>query len=528
MVSLVLVFLAACQKEAKPTGNEGGYEKNGVWYEIFVRAFADSDGDGIGDFRGMIDKLDYLKDMDENTDHDLGIDGIWLMPIHPSPSYHGYDVTDYYSVNPEYGSMEDFEEFIEKAHERNIDVIIDLVLNHSSAQHPWFQEAVSNPNSPYRDYYRIVEQEAEGYDFKKQVWGHKVWNPIGQDYYYAIFWDQMPDLNYDSEALRAEMIKVAKFWLDKGVDGFRIDAVSHLYGSGELAKGESYEEAWAFWEEFDQELRSVKPDYYLVGEAWEDIAQRAKYSAYFDTTFNFDLADPGILAMVKNKVDLENKNDGLNNTLVSNFEQQTTYAAESPNEKFIDAPFLSNHDMDRAMEYLNGDLENMKLAARIYMTLPGNPFIYYGEELGMRGEKPDENIREPFIWGSDDSYQTSWKKLDYNQETESVKQQEVNSSSLLNYYKMLIRLRKETPALLQGDFHPVATENLRLFAYERRVDGQRILVIHNLDQKEAVLRFDELGTTFGEKDCLYLSHLVQWKAEEIQMAAKSTVMVLLP
>ncbi|MBN2222158.1 MAG: alpha-amylase, partial [Vallitaleaceae bacterium] len=209
LVGLVLVFSAACQKEAKPTGNEGGYEKNGVWYEIFVRAFADSDGDGIGDFRGMIDKLDYLKDMDENTDHDLGIDGIWLMPIHPSPSYHGYDVTDYYSVNPEYGSMEDFEEFIEKAHERNIDVIIDLVLNHSSAQHPWFQEAISNPDSPYRDYYRIIGQEAEGYDFKKQVWGHKVWNPIGQDVYYAIFWDQMPDLNYDSEVLRTEMIKVA-------------------------------------------------------------------------------------------------------------------------------------------------------------------------------------------------------------------------------------------------------------------------------------------------------------------------------
>lgn len=531
-VLLGAILLTACKKEEEKTNDvmsvSGGYQKNGIWYEIFVRAFADSDGDGIGDFRGIIDKLDYLKDTDESSQKDLGIDGIWLMPIHPSPSYHGYDVTDYYGVNPEYGTMEDFEELIVKAHERDIDVIIDLVLNHSSASHPWFKEAVNDPNSPYREYYRIVDGQAEGYDFTKQVWGHKVWNPIGDDYYYGIFWDQMPDLNYDSEALRNEMLKVAKFWLDKGVDGFRIDAVSHLYGSGELPKGESYEKAWEFWETFDKELRALKPDYYLVGEAWEDIEQRAKYNSYFDTTFNFDLADPGILAMVKNKVDLGNKNDGLNNTLSANLEKQAIYAALSPDGKFIDAPFLSNHDMDRAMEYLNGDLENMKLAARIYMTLPGNPFIYYGEEIGMGGEKPDENIREPFIWGTEDPYQTKWKNLDYNQETLSVKEQEEDPESLLSFYKELIRIRKEYPALLMGDFLSLPTQDLRLFAYERRVEGQRILVIHNLNQKEAVLRFDELGATFQETDCIYMSHSIQWTAEEIQLSAKSSVMVLLP
>ncbi|GMQ57063.1 alpha-amylase family glycosyl hydrolase [Vallitalea sediminicola] len=472
---------------------------NGVWYEIFVRAFADSDGDGVGDINGVIEKLDYLNDNDSSTNDDLGINGIWLMPINPSPSYHGYDITDYYDINPDYGTLDDFEHLLEEAHKRNIKVIMDLVLNHSSSKHPWFVEAVGDENSAYRDYYDIVPEDSEEYDFDKQVWGHNAWNKIGSNYYYAIFWDGMPDFNYSSETLRDEMVEVATYWLEKGVDGFRVDAVPHIFGVGELPKNDDYDsKTREWWQEFDTALRKVKADYYLVGEVWESIEKRSTYASNFNTTFNFDLSGEGILGMVKFERDFGRNNNGLITQLDMVYSKMNEY-----NDHFIDAPFLSNHDTQRAMDYLNGDLTNMKLAASLYMTLPGNPFIYYGEEIGMKGNKPDENIREPFIWGENDSYQSSWESLNSNKDTSSVSSQEKDKDSLLNYYRKIIRIRQSHPALMAGELIGIETSSSKVVAYERKYLDERLVVVHNLYSKEIEIDRKELEKEYKLGDVLF-------------------------
>ena len=405
IVVLVIISLLLVSCKLAPSQDlEEDYTKNGVWYEIFVRSFADGDGDGIGDFIGLTEKLDYLNDGNPETDSDLGINGIWLMPINPSPSYHGYDVTDYYDINAQYGGLEAFEIFLEEAHKRGIKVIMDLVVNHSSSQHPWFKEAESNPDSPYRQYYHWITDETEGYNLELSVWGNKVWNKVDGDYYYALFWDQMPDLNFENPAVREDIKKIAQFWLGKGVDGFRIDAAMHIYGPRESPEGTNQlQENLDWWQEFDTACLEINPDCYLVGEVWTNLNERAKYAQSFDSTFNFDVAGAGILGMVQNEY--ETRNNGFIKAL-----EDTYRVLAEEDATFIDAPFLTNHDQKRAMEYFEkNDVNSMKLAFNILMTIPGNPFIYYGEEIGMLGNKPpDENVREPFIWGENDDVQTSW------------------------------------------------------------------------------------------------------------------------
>lgn len=411
---IISLLLASCKAAPSQDANlEEGYTKNGVWYEIFVRSFADGDGDGIGDFIGLTEKLDYLNDGNPETDSDLGINGIWLMPINPSPSYHGYDVTDYYDINTQYGGLEAFEIFLEEAHKRGIQVIMDLVVNHTSSQHPWFIEAESNPESPYRQYYHWITDETEGYNLNLSVWGNRVWNQVNEDYYYALFWSQMPDLNFDNPAVREEIKKIAQFWLEEGVDGFRIDAAMHIYGQGENPEGyNQLQNNLDWWQEFDAACREINPDCYLVGEVWTDFDERAEYAQSFDSTFNFDVAGAGILGMVQNGYET------VNNSFVETLEETYKVLAEK-DATFIDAPFLTNHDQKRAMEYFEkNDINSMKLAFNILMTIPGNPFIYYGEEIGMLGNKPpDENVREPFIWGENDDAQTSWRAVAGDEET---------------------------------------------------------------------------------------------------------------
>ena len=328
----------------------------GVWYEIFVRAFADSDGDGIGDFNGLTAKLDYLVD--------LGISGLWLMPINESPSYHQYDVTDYYTIDPDYGTMEDFNAFLAACKERNIEVIIDLVVNHSSSQHPWFVEASNNPESEYREYYRWAEEDTEGINVKDR------WYRKGDQYYFAHFWDQMPDLNFDSPKVREEIKNIAKFWLEKGVAGFRMDAAMHIYTTNELKNGSNLlapNQDW--WKEFDEFCKEVNSDYYLVGEVWADAKTRSFYIDSFETLFNFDVGNDTIITTVKTGND-----NGLNKTVQNAYKYY-----DKANEDYIDAPFLTNHDQARVMTLLGSDETKAKLAATMYLTLPGNPFIYYGE-----------------------------------------------------------------------------------------------------------------------------------------------------
>ena len=367
-----------------PVGTDGyPWWNDAVFYEIFVRSFYDSDGDGIGDFNGITQKLNYLNDGDPSTTDDLGVTGLWLMPIHPSGSYHGYDVIDYYAVNSEYGSMDDFKTMLTEAHQRGIKVIIDLVLNHTSSSNPWFLDAVANPDSPYRDWYIFSETDPGS----AGAWGQDAWHQTSSgDYYFGNFDRSMPDLNYEHPAVRAEMGKITEFWLEEvGVDGFRLDAARYLveedgWSSDTTANHE-------YWREFRQVYKAANPDAMTVGEVWAAASIISQYlqGDELDLAFSFNLADAILLQT------------GIRSapSLRAAIEQNLLYLPDPS-----DAIFLSNHDTNRVMSRLGGDVAKAKTAATILLTLPGVPFVYYGEEIGLTGVKPDEDIRTPMLWSS--------------------------------------------------------------------------------------------------------------------------------
>ncbi len=437
------------------TSEEIYLSKHGVYYQIFVRAFADGDGDGLGDLRGIINNLDYLEE--------LGVGGIWLTPIHPSPTYHKYDVMDYYAVDREVGTLDDFRELVKKAHERGIKVIIDLVLNHTSSRHPWFISAALNPQSQYRDYYIWADEDTNIRALGP--WGQRVWHAQGRDHYYGLFWDGMPDLNYDNPAVRAEAKAIAEFWLKQGVDGFRLDAAMHIFAHSEPDR------ALEWWIEFRNHVQEIKPQVYLVAEVWDSSHVVAPYYSGFDSNFNFDLANLIVLSA----------RSGLDVGVAQVVEGHLARFAEH-SDWVIDAPFLTNHDQDRVMSVLN-DVDKAKVAASLYLTLPGNPFVYYGEELGMKGAGPDENKREPFKWYPvSGPGETSWRNPSFNtgEWQPSVQAQREDPQSLLNHYKALINLRKETAALRIGSFVPLITGNRRVVGFRREWDEEQVLVFHNI------------------------------------------------
>lgn len=459
--------------------------RHGVYYEIFVRAFADSDGDGIGDLKGLIEKLDYLNDGNPDTTSDLGITGIWLMPVNKAASYHGYDVTDYYDINPDYGTMEDFERLIEEAHRRGISVMMDLVLNHTSSSHPWFISS-QEPDSPYRDWYLWADEDTTEYNLKASIWGHPAWNKLNSSYYLGLFWSEMPDLNYDNPDVRNEAKNIAAFWLDKGVDGFRLDAVPHLYDSLEVRPGESgLEKSLEWWSEFTAFCREKKPGCLIVGEVLnERTSVRASYLPALDSVFHI-----GLGTQIANSI--RGSKDYISAFVTNNYGH---YAQANPD--YIDAPMLSNHDQNRIVSSVGGDHEKMKMAANIYLTLEGIPFIYYGEEIGMFGGKPDEDIRLPFVWGENDPMQTRWRESKYNTVVKPVSEQENDPDSLLTHYKRVIRVRNKNHALYAGKFNAVESGNPSVMAYDMRSDKQSAIVLHNLSSKsESSVTIDLTGYT---------------------------------
>ena len=432
-----------------------------VFYELFVRSFRDSDGDGIGDFNGITEKLDYLQS--------LGIKGLWLMPINPSPSYHGYDVTDYYAVNPDYGTMDDFKNLLNEAHKRDIKIIIDFVMNHTSSKHPWFQSALT-PGSPYHDWYVWSDTDPGTLG----PWGAKAWYRASNgQYYYAIFWDQMPDLNYENPAVREEMKKATSFWLqDVGVDGFRLDAVRYVVEGDQLADSKANH---AFLEEWGNYYRSINPQAFSVGEAWTDNANVKKYTdtnTELDSAFNFDMSDA-----------ISTLNQG--NTTTFRFVLQTTIR-DFPEQD--NANFLTNHDMPRVMSVLGIDKEQKaRLAAGILLTLPGIPFIYYGEEIGMSGTKPDELIRTPMQWdnqpGAGFTDGTPWEPVNSDYTTVNVADQTGDSTSLLEQYRKLIQLRNEHSALRVGKTFVAESNSNKLVSYLRVSSDEILLVVINIDNE---------------------------------------------
>ncbi len=433
-----------------------------VFYQIFPRSFKDSTGDGIGDFQGIIQMLDYLNDGDPTTQDDLGIGGIWLTPINPSPSYHGYDVTDYYAINPDFGTMEDFKELLAEAEKRGIKIIIDLVINHSSIQHPWFI-AAQDPESEYHDWYIWSERDPQ----VPGPWGQNAWHYNRQNrlYYYGIFWEGMPDLNYHNPAITDEMMDITRFWLEEvGVHGFRVDAARYLFIDS--FSQQDTKETIQWYEDWREVYKAINPYAFTVGEVWTDLSVIARYKDGMDSLFMFDLAED-----IKNRVFAPNPERITRSYLDTLF--------FFPEGQF--STFLSNHDQQRVMTFLNNDLEKMKTAAFIYLTGPGAPFIYYGEEIGMTGDKPDERLRTPMQWSGEPNAGFSnafpWQPANRNYDEINVQDQEDDPGSLLNHYRILVHIRNQNSALRTGAYLPFTSDCQGLYPVLRVEDDQALILL---------------------------------------------------
>jgi glycosidase len=441
-----------------------GWWNDAVFYEVFVRSFKDSSsgplaGDGIGDIAGLIEKLDYLNDGDPKTSDDLGVTALWLMPINPSPSYHGYDVTDYYGVNPQYGTMDDLKKLMAECHKRGIKVIFDLVLNHCSDQNPWFTSA-AKLTSDKHDWF-IWSDTDPGW---KGPWGQRVWHKTDAGgmnrWYYGLFSAKMPDLNYRNPAVSAEMLRVVDFWLDKShgiaADGYRLDAIRHLIEDGQVQENTPETHEWL--KKFHAECRKVSPGAVSIGEVWSSSEIASTYVGdELDLTFEFDLAaamtDAAKAGKAKPIIDA----------------QARVLKCYPPGQY---GRFLSNHDQRRIMTTLGDDAGAMRSAAAMLLLGPGVPFIYYGEELGMTGDKPDEKLRTPMQWSGENAAAgftdtKPWEPLAGDIHRRNVKVESASEASLLTLYRDLIRLRTRTPALSSGAYWPVNCSNDGVYAFIR-------------------------------------------------------------
>ncbi len=444
-----------------------------VFYEVFLRSFQDSDGDGIGDIQGLIDRLDYLNDGDPATKDDLGVTGIWLMPPAEAHSYHGYDVTDYSAVERDYGTIADMRRLVDEARERGIAVIVDLVLNHTSSRHPWFL-ASRLGDEEYEDWYIWAETDP-GY---RGPWGAVAWHRAGTRYYYGVFWDGMPDLNLENPAVTAALRQVGAFWLrDIGVDGFRLDAIKHLIERGQLQ--ENLPESRAWLREYEAHLESVKPNSFTVGEVFGGpsfVVARYVEDRAIDIGFDFKLADAMLDAAQRG-----------NNRDVAR--AQRIAMRDYPGNQF--ATFLTNHDQNRLANQLLHDRGKNKVAASLLLTGPGVPFLYYGEEIGMSGTKPDERLRSPMQWddGPKAGFTTGmpWQRLQerHNVLSANAAAQTAEPDSLLSHYRRLIRLRNQNPALRRGALTGIASSSRGIHAFLRHDEAQTLLVLINLKGEAA-------------------------------------------
>ena len=489
LLALCLVALAGCRAQppaapappASPAQHAAAPVAAGkthwwndrVFYEVFVRSFADSTtgplaNDGIGDFAGLVERLDYLNDGDPATTHDLGITGIWLMPINPSPSYHGYDVTDYYGIHPQYGTRADFERFLAECHRRGIRVIVDLVLNHSSSRHPWFVKALAGEPG-YRERYVFVD--ANAVPDVRGPWDQQVWQQARGQHYYGIFWSGMPDLDYRNPAVTAEAYRVAEHWLrDLGVDGFRLDAIRHLVEDGDVMSDTPATLEWL--RSFRNHVKQVQPEAMLLGEVWTATEIVSDYidGGSLDLAFEFDVAKSILKAVESGRRD------------------DLAYALENawnayPGQQF--ATFVTNHDQDRIASVLGEEPARLELAASLLLASPGVPFLYYGEEIGQVGRKPDEMIRNPMPWtaGTNAGFTQAarpWEPLQRGHERRNVALQTDDPDSLLSHYRSWIRLRQAEPALLRGDFLLVDLGRDDVIAWQRSAGGRTLTFVANL------------------------------------------------
>jgi glycosidase len=439
-----------------------------TFYEVFVRSFADGNGDGIGDLDGLTAHLDYL--------HDLGIGALWLMPVAESGSYHGYDVIDYRKVEQDYGDNAAFQRLVAAAHGRGIRVIVDFVINHTSDRNAWFTDALAGGS--HHDWY-LWSPTDPGWPgpVGPNPW-HRVPTRGGSGgFYYGVFSDHMPDLNLTNQAVTDEIDSIARFWLtDMDVDGFRIDAAPYLVEDGKGAQINT-PETYAWLAAFRDAVHAAKGDAMAVGEVWQARVISAKYvnQGSLDMAFDFGIG-PAILNAVQG-------GDATSLT-VGEAEVADRYTAGPA------GTFLSNHDQVRSMTSLKGDLGAAKEAAAVLLTGPGVPFIYYGEELGLTGEKPDEHIRRPLPWtaigpGFGFTTGTPWEPFGDGAATANVATELADPTSLLSTYRELLALRTAHSALSRGSFARVSASSPSVAAGLRVSPDEHLLVVQNLRDEPA-------------------------------------------
>jgi alpha-amylase len=495
----------------------------GVKYEVFVMSFADGDGNGKGDFKGLTSKLDYLKD--------LGVNGLWLMPIMPSDTYHKYHVIDFKNIDPDYGTIDDFKRFVNEAHKRDIRIITDLVINHTGNLHPWFIESQKGKDNPYRDYYVWSKKDSiRGQIMKREKAldsdNLRKWHPVNGDtlgeQYYGYFNGLTPDLNLDNQKVKDEIVGIAEFWLNEiGVDGFRMDAARHIFPDDRAADNH------AFWIWFRQEMEKMKPDVYLVGEVWSSSDVVAPYLKGLPSLFNFELgyAITDVARAGQDTIGLVKRYKGIRDF----YKSVTT--------EYLDATFVRNHDQTRLLTELKGDINRAKMAASIMITMPGTPYLYYGEEIGMLGDKlqqyadifgPDAYVREPMVWDAKgkDPMETAWEKPHYSNDSTvvPVSKQKDDPKSLYNFYRKLITARNQNNALTYGDIDEVNLNISEIVSFKRVHEKEQVLVLHNVSDVEVTIPVNDSIKLFRE--ILYdMNDNTKLTGSEIVLPAYSTVIL---
>lgn len=467
-ILVYLLLLAGCggggdsppASQTPVVAQNADWARRSVFYEVFVRSFYDGNNDSIGDFKGVTAKLDYLKG--------LGIDALWLMPIYPASSYHGYDIKDYTTVNPDYGTMDDFRELINTAHSKGMKVVIDWVVNHTSNEHEWFKKSFAG-DPEYAGYYRWSNTRID------DNW---VLASNGR-YYYAWYGNpNMPKLDYTNPKVREKIKSLAAFWLQQGVDGFRLDVAQSIGGSDTAL-------TYSWWSEFQSYVRTIKPTAYIVGEVNYDQLDGNTHHAPFyqgmNSTFNFP-AYNYLLGM----------STGLTRDVVGALSAaHDEYALYNPD--YIDAITLGNHDRSRIASRLNFDLRLMKHAVNVMMTLPGTPFLYYGEEIGMGGghnQQADPNKREPFDWyrsgtgpgmaGMTKAVYGAVAKNIIPSDGISFEEQQANPDGIYAHYRKMIALCHANPMLFDGHIQRIGTP-ADTYGYKVSAAGvsEAYYVVHN-------------------------------------------------
>ena len=454
-----------------------------VFYEIFVGSFSDSNGDGVGDLRGIINRMDYLNDGDPDSGKSLGIEGIWLTPIFSSPSYHKYDVADYYAIDKSFGTQEDLDDLIAICHARGVKLILDLPINHTARSNNWFSQFTiahreEDKTNPYYDWYCY-------YTKGENAPGGRTFSALsGTDIFYECNFDGgMPELNFDNPAVREEMLKLARYYLDRGIDGFRFDAAKYAYFG-------DHDSSVAFWVEYLNTLRAEYPGMYTVAEVWDGDGITDRYYPATNC-FNFTVAQAeGMIATAAKKGDAGKYAKYVESYLSS-------VAGTNPDAMFV--PFIANHDTDRSSGYLPTTSGYAQMAANILILGPGSPFLYYGEELGMRGSRgsanTDANRRLAMCWGDGDTVRnpTGTTYPDSSQIEEGANLQIANENSLYTYYKKLIMIRKANPAIARGEYHAVSVDGTKVGGFTSTYEGKTVLVLHNPSGSPQTIDVSQFG-----------------------------------